>query len=57
MPLEVVCASCGAMLYSGFDLKSPKEVIRSNQNKCKSCGKTLSSHDYTVDVGKSKMGQ
>ena len=57
MPFEVVCGSCGAILYSGFDLKPPKEVIRSNQNKCKSCGKTLSSHDYSVDVSKSGMGQ
>jgi hypothetical protein len=57
MPFEVVCGSCGAILYSGFDLKPPKEVIRPFQNKCKACGKTLSSHDYSVDVSKSEMGQ
>lgn len=57
MPLEVVCANCGMVLYSGFDLKSPKEVIKSNQNKCKSCGKTLSTHEYSVEVVKSQLAQ
>ncbi len=55
MPFEVVCASCGAVLYSGFDLRSPKEVIRPFLNKCKSCAKPLSSHDFGVEVTKSEL--
>ncbi|MGI0080791.1 MAG: hypothetical protein ACRECH_14360 [Nitrososphaerales archaeon] len=56
MPLEIVCSGCGAVVYAGFDLKSAKDVIRANQNKCKSCGKTLSPTEYSVDVSKSQMG-
>ncbi len=57
LPLEIVCGSCGAVLYSGFDLKSPKDIVRMVDGKCKACGKPLSSHEYSVDVGKSQMGQ
>ncbi|MHB1868970.1 MAG: hypothetical protein ACYCPP_08500 [Nitrososphaerales archaeon] len=52
MPLEITCASCGAILYSGFDLKPPKDVIRSNGDKCKGCGKTLMISDFGIEVSK-----
>ena len=53
MPIEIICGACGAVQYSGFDLKSPKEIIRANGNKCKSCGKTLSNNEFGVDIIKS----
>ena len=56
MPLEIGCASCGASLYNGYDLKTAKEVLRSMENKCKGCGKPLSDHDYTVGVLPFRMG-
>jgi len=52
MPLEIVCGGCGQVLYSGFDLKSPKDVMRSNENKCRSCGKSLSVSDFSIEVAK-----
>ncbi|MDA4112372.1 MAG: hypothetical protein OK439_07515 [Thaumarchaeota archaeon] len=52
MPFEIACANCAAILYTGFDLRSPKDVIRSNDYKCKSCGKILSVGDFSVDVMK-----
>ncbi|HKW05209.1 MAG TPA: hypothetical protein VJN71_07930 [Nitrososphaerales archaeon] len=57
MPLEITCSGCGSVIYTGFDLKSAKDVIRANQNKCKSCGKGLSANDYTIDISKSQMSQ
>ncbi|HZW54672.1 MAG TPA: hypothetical protein VFF30_00125 [Nitrososphaerales archaeon] len=52
MPLEIICVACGGVIYSGFDLKSPKEAIRATEGKCKSCGKLLSSTDFTFEVTK-----
>jgi hypothetical protein len=56
MPLEIICAGCGTSLYNGYELKTVKEVIRANQSKCKSCGKSLSDHDYAIGVQPFKMG-
>lgn len=50
MPLEIVCGGCGKVLYTGFDLKSPKDVIRANENRCSDCGRTLSSSDFSVEI-------
>jgi hypothetical protein len=50
MPLEIVCGECGEVLYSGFDLKSPKDVIRTSETKCRSCGKKLSPSDFAIEV-------
>ena len=52
MPFEITCVSCGTVLYSGFDLKPPKDVIRANKNKCKACGRSLSISDFGVEVSK-----
>jgi ribosomal protein S27E len=50
MPLEIVCSGCGNVLYTGFELRSPKDVIRARENKCSECGKTLSSSEFTIEV-------
>jgi predicted RNA-binding Zn-ribbon protein involved in translation (DUF1610 family) len=50
MPLEIVCSSCGKVLYTGFELRSPKDVIRASENKCSACGKSLSPSEFTVEV-------
>jgi RNase P subunit RPR2 len=52
MPIEIICHSCGAVLYSGFDLKSPKEVVRATDNKCKACGHELSINDFSIEISK-----
>ena len=52
MPLEIVCGGCGKVLYTGFDLKSPKDVIRASENKCTGCGNSLSPSDFTIEVTK-----
>ncbi len=52
MPLEIVCAGCGKVLYTGFDLKSPKDVVRANENKCSGCANILSPADFTIEITK-----
>lgn len=52
MPLEIVCSGCGSVLYNGFELRSPKDVIRANENKCPECGKSLSHSEFTIEVTK-----
>jgi hypothetical protein len=56
LPLEITCGSCGASLYNGYELKTAKEVLRTNQSKCRNCGKALSDHDYAIGVLPFKMG-
>ncbi len=52
MPLEIVCGGCGKVVYTGFELRSPKDIIRANDNKCSECGKSLSANEFTIEVKK-----
>jgi len=49
---EIVCSSCGTSLYSGFDLRSPGDVLKAADYKCKKCGTRLSLAKFQVDVRK-----
>jgi DNA-directed RNA polymerase subunit RPC12/RpoP len=52
MTYEIACMSCGAPLYSGFDLRSPADVLKASDFKCKKCGTKLSTAKFAVDVKK-----
>ena len=52
MTYEVACMSCGNQLYSGFDLRSPNDILKSMDYKCKKCGEKLSTSKYRVEVRK-----
>jgi hypothetical protein len=52
VPLEILCGSCGAVLYSGFELKGPKEVVRTSEGKCKKCGALLPGNEFSIEVAK-----
>ena len=52
MTYEIVCSSCGTALYSGFDLRSPGDVLKAAEYKCKKCGAKLSPSKFQVDVRK-----
>ncbi len=52
MTYEIVCSSCGTALYSGFDLRSPGDVLKAADYKCRKCGAKLSAAKFTVDVEK-----
>ena len=49
---EIVCSSCGTPLYSGFDLRSPTDVLKAADFKCRKCGMKLSPTKFDVDVRK-----
>ncbi len=50
MSVEVVCGKCGKKVANMKMLKSIKDVVRPYNNKCPSCGQTLSTTEFTFDV-------
>lgn len=52
MTYEIACASCGTALYSGFDLRSPNDILKAFGFKCKKCGAKLSADSFKVNVKK-----
>lgn len=52
MTYEIVCSSCGTPMYSGFDLRSPGDVLKAVDYKCRKCGAKLSPAKFQVDVRK-----
>ncbi len=52
MTYEIVCSSCGTPLYSGFDLRSPGDILKAADFKCRKCGAKLSPAKFQVDVRK-----
>jgi tRNA(Ile2) C34 agmatinyltransferase TiaS len=52
MTFEVACMSCGTSIYSGFDLRSPGDVLKAVNYTCKKCGTKLSTDKFKVEVRK-----
>ena len=52
MTYEIACNSCGSPLYSGFDLRSPGDVLKAADYRCKKCGAKLAPAKYVVEVRK-----
>lgn len=52
MTYEIACMSCGTPLYSGFDLRSPNDVLKALDYTCKKCGARLSTAKFAVEVRK-----
>ncbi|MDG6910374.1 MAG: hypothetical protein JRN08_08400 [Nitrososphaerota archaeon] len=52
MTYEIACSSCGAPLYSGFDLRSPGDVLKAVDYQCKKCGMKLAPGKFQVEVRK-----
>lgn len=52
MTYELVCSKCGYAIYSGFDLRSPGDVLKPFGYKCKKCGTKLSPDNFKVEVMK-----
>jgi tRNA(Ile2) C34 agmatinyltransferase TiaS len=52
MTYEIACMTCGSSLYSGFDLRSPVDVLKVSDFKCKKCGTRLSADKFVVEVRK-----
>lgn len=52
MTYEVACRKCGATLYSGFDLRSPEDILRVSGYRCKKCGVKLTAQKFDVHIKK-----
>ena len=52
MTYEIACMACGTSLYSGFDLRSPADLLKSMDYKCRKCGARLTVSKYVVEVRK-----
>jgi tRNA(Ile2) C34 agmatinyltransferase TiaS len=42
--------ACGSSLYSGFDLRSPGDVLKVTGFRCKKCGVKLSTDKFRLEV-------
>lgn len=52
MTYEIACSSCGTPLYSGFDLRSPADVLKTSDYKCRKCGTKLNPTKFLVEIRK-----
>ncbi len=50
MVFTIVCAECGKPLYSGYDIKPARDILKPLSGKCKKCGLPLSVHDFEIDI-------
>lgn len=46
---HVSCGKCGCKMYDMKVLKPVRDIIRSYNNKCPSCGQSLSA-DFAIEV-------
>lgn len=50
MSVDITCGKCGEKVSTIKMLKSIKDVMRPYNGKCPSCGQTLSTSEFTLDV-------
>jgi len=47
---EIVCSKCGAKIYAGDEVKSPRQILRLYKGQCKKCGARLNPEEFDVSV-------
>ncbi len=52
MSVDVICGKCGEKISTMQMLKSVKDVMKHYNNKCPSCGQTLSAAEFSLDAEK-----
>ena len=50
--IEIVCGKCGCMINKMINLKSIKDVLRSSNGRCNTCGIQLNATEFTVKTEK-----
>ena len=50
MSLDINCGKCGKKISTTRMLKSIKDIMKQYNNKCPSCGQTLSTCEFSIDV-------
>ena len=54
MSVEITCGKCGEKITNMKMLKSLKDVLKSSNGKCPSCGQKLSTSEFSLDVQENK---
>ena len=54
MPQRVSCQECSHVLYEGYELKPPDEILQEHNGKCPKCNKKLSLVPIDVEVRPAK---
>ncbi|MDQ3840388.1 MAG: hypothetical protein M3297_14105 [Thermoproteota archaeon] len=49
---EIICGNCGTTLSKVINLRPVRDIIRTHDGKCKVCGNSLNSADFTIEVEK-----
>jgi hypothetical protein len=49
---EIICGKCGTTLSKVINLRPVRDIIRTHDGKCKVCGNSLNSADFTIEVEK-----
>ena len=52
MPQKILCKNCGAVLYTGTELKPPDEIIQQYNGICPRCHNKLFYHPDNVGIRK-----
>jgi transcription initiation factor TFIIIB Brf1 subunit/transcription initiation factor TFIIB len=50
--IEIVCGKCGCIINKIINLKSIKDVLRSSNGRCNTCGIQLNPTEFTVKTEK-----
>ncbi len=50
MTFKIICSHCKDPLYSGFDLKSARDILKITAGTCKKCKTNLSPYDFMVEI-------
>lgn len=53
MLFTIVCPKCNTKIYSGDEVRSPKQILRLYKGKCKKCGALLNPEEFDIEVKES----
>ena len=45
---EVICGKCGTTLSKVINLRPVRDILRTHDSRCKVCGNSLNSADFTI---------
>jgi hypothetical protein len=49
---EIICGSCGTTILRIINLRPIRDILRSYDGKCKTCGNNLNPADFTIEIEK-----
>ena len=49
---EIICGKCGTTISRIINLRPIRDILRSYDGKCKTCGNNLNPADFTIEIEK-----